>query len=116
MLFTFLFLFFWPNVLADKEELENSSLTGSRMSIRILKQDRMICFIWYAKHHGQFCRMINRGHQINRILKRDGQLSGISKRIPEQKTKIMLLFIIACSFINIFLLLLLVHQLNVLII
>ena len=57
---------------AEKEENENSSMTGKKMTIRILRHDRLP---WYAMQDGKLHRMFNRGGQINRIMKKDRQLS-----------------------------------------
>jgi hypothetical protein len=58
--------------LAQKEEHETSSLRGSKMSIRILRHERLP---WYTKKDGKLIRMSNRGSQINRIMKRNGMPS-----------------------------------------
>ena len=53
---------------------ENFQLPESKMSLIILKRDLPI---WYAKNDGKLLRMLNRGRQIDRIMKRDDHLTRI---------------------------------------
>ena len=61
--------------MTEIEESEDSLLTGSAMTLRVIKRDMPA---WYSKNDGKLLPMLNRGRQIARIVKRDGQLSAIS--------------------------------------
>ena len=60
----------------DVDGREDSSPTGSEKSFGMFKHDGLI---WYAKNNGKLIEMLNIGRQINRIVKKDGHLSRISK-------------------------------------
>ena len=54
--------------------------------IRIVKRDTPV---WYAKKDGELQPMMNRGRQIHRILKRDGEISGTFSGEGQSKNLLM---------------------------